>query len=505
LRLCAWAWKLFLFLLLLCGLPAFAAPRFDHYLLKGPCQFKEIITQDLDHDGRADVLATCVAGNFPNYKRSLALFRQRPNGSFAEAPDQMIALDRQAALVDVADVLPDPGQEILLLGPEGVRVLTQSQGQYSEPKPFISHPTFVALADPRLVPVWDFARDWDGDGQDEILLPGFNSLALYQSPSSPPQELHLPVRPTIMPTYRPGSLIEAKFTLWDIQPLDFDGDKKTDLIAVQDDQIFVFKQLEAGKFATEPDPRIVLNLWPEKIRQEREIRPLTQALAPDYYIMIGDYDHNGKADFLTLTLTGGFIGLVSETRIYFGGDPNLLRGQPSQKIVLKDAGAGPYLIDLDRDGKQELLLSYAAVTVANAARTVLSGHGDVLSQCYHLGPDGHYADQPGFVYKSTLKMNLRTVTQEGTLPIFQGDFNGDGKIDIFQGVSKEEAQIVLQRDGSFDHAPDLKFPCPISIQQQDNPRFQDLDGDHLADIAAVYPREPEHAEQIHVFMNRGGW
>ena len=147
LRLGALAWKPFLFLLL-CASPALAAPRFDHFVLKGPCQFKEIITQDLDRDGRADVLATCVAGNFPNYKRSLALFRQRPNGSFAEAPDQMIALDRQAAIVDVADVLPDPGQEILLLGPEGVRVLTQSQGLYTEPKPFISHPTFVALADP---------------------------------------------------------------------------------------------------------------------------------------------------------------------------------------------------------------------------------------------------------------------------------------------------------------------------------------------------------------------
>ena len=474
-------------------------------MLKGLCQFKEVITQDLDADGRSDILATCVSGAYPTYKRSLALFRQRPNGSFPEAPDQMIPLDRQAALVDVADVLPDPGKEILLLGPDGVRVLTLSQGRYGEPKPLISHPTFVALSDPRLIPVWDFARDWDGDGQDEILLPGFNSLSLYQSPAGPPQELRLPVRPTIVPTYRPGTLIEAKYTLWDIQPLDFDGDGKADLIAVQDDQIFVFKQLDTGKFAADPDPRITLNLWPEKVRQEREIRPLTQALAPDYYVMMGDFDHNGKADFLTLTLTGGLIGLVSETRLYFGGDPNLLRGQPSQTIVLKDAGAGPYFADLDHDGKQELLLSYAAVTVSNAARTVLSGRGDVLSQGFHLGPDGRYPEKPSFVFKSTLKMNLRTVTQEGTLPLFQGDFNSDGKIDIFQGVSKEEAVIVLQRDGSFDHPPDLKIPCPISIQQQDNPRLQDLDGDKLSDIVGVYPREPEHAEEIHVFMNRGGW
>ena len=482
-----------------------AAPRFDHYVLKGEGQFKELISRDLDADGRADLLATHAAGSYPRYRRSLYLFFQRPDGSFAATADQVIALDKDAALVDVGDVLPDPGLEILLLGPEGVAALTLAERRYSEPKPLVRRSSFAAAADPLAVPVYDFARDWDGDGQDEILVPGFKSFALFQTPEGPAQELRIGARPGILPTYRPGTAIEAKFTLWDVQPGDFDGDGKADIIAFQNDSILVFKQVEAGRFSGSADPRIELNLWDERARQEREIRPLTQALAPDYYLLADDFNADGKADFLTLTLTGGFIGLVSDTRLYFGGDPRLLQGKPSQSIVLKDAGAGPWLADLEGDGKKELLLTYAAMSVGNAAKAVLSGKADAVSECYRLGPDGRFAEKAVWVYKSSVKMDLKTVTLEGTLPVFQGDFNGDGAVDVFQGVSREESAIVLSQSGRYDHPPAAIIPCPVSLQVVGNPRLQDLDGDKKADLAVVFPRERIHGNEIHVFMNRGGW
>ncbi len=482
-----------------------SGPRFDHYILKSDFNLKELIDSDLDGDGRVDLVAMGVAGKYPDYRRSLFVFFQRDDGSFPVSADQSIPVSGSATLVDTGDVLAGAGAELLLIDADGVMAASLSGRKYGEFRRIVSASCFTAVPDPYQLPVFDFARDWDGDGKDEVMVPGFDRCLIYQSPDSSPQKISLGVKAKVSPTYLPVFIIEAKYLLPEMVPLDFNGDARPDIVAYYDDQILVFLQREGGVFPSSPDDRVRLSLWDEKTRIARERRPIAFGLAPDFYLMGDELNGKGGADFISLTLTGGIIGLTSRLNVYFSDDPGFRGGKASQVITIKNAGAGPYLADLDGDGVKELFLNYMSMSVGAAAKTVLSGKAEVISECYKLGPDGRYPDKPTFTYQSAVAADFKTITIEGTLPIMDGDFNNDGKMDFLQGMSRNEMVIILQGEDRFDHAPALRLAVPSPLQLLKNPRIGDFNSDGLDDFAVVYPVVEAHSREVHVLVNRGGW
>ncbi|GEM_PF-4575903 len=497
--------ELIICLLLLVSKAGLSEPRFDHYILKSDCHLKELIDEDLNGDGLLDLVVTGVSGMYPDYHRSLFIFFQRDDGSFPDSADQAIPLDGNATLVDVGDVLVAAGMELLLIDANGLLAAVFDGKGYGPFRRLISAPCFTAVADSYQIPVLDFARDWDGDSDDEILLPGFESAMLYQSPDSGPQELRLGVKARVSPTYLPGFVIEAKYLLPEFLSLDFNGDGKKDLVAFRDDCILAFFQRDGEKFPARPDARIALSLWDENTRRQRERRPIAFGIAPDLYLMGDEINGNARADFIAMTLTGGIIGLTSNLYVYFGDDPGILQGKASQIITIKNAGAGPYMADLDGDGVKELFLNYMSMSVGAAAKTVLSGRADVVSECYKLEQGSRYPQKPFFVYHSSVKTDFKSVTIEGTLPVMDGDFNGDERMDFLQGMSKDEMVIILQGPDRFDHAPDLRLSVPSPLQLFKNPRITDFNGDALDDFAVIYPMVESKSREVHVLINRGGW
>lgn len=490
---------------LLISSPGLSEPRFDHYILKSDFHFKELIDEDLNGDGLVDLVVTGVSGEYPDYRRSLFVFFQKADGFFPASADQAIRAGKRAALVDTGDVLGAKGAELLLIDSKGVRAAALSGGKYEEFKRIISAPCFTAVPDPYQLPVLDFAKDWDGDGKEEILVPGFEKSLLYRSPDSAPHEIMLGVKAGVSTTYLPVFIIEAKYLLPEFVSLDFNGDGKLDLVAYYDDRILAFLQGEGGSFSSRPDSIIALSLWDEKDRVQRERRPIAFGLAPDFYLMGSELNGRGNADFISLTLTGGIIGLTSRLNVYFGDDPGFEQGKPSQDFTIKNAGAGPYLADLDGDGVDELFVNYMSMSVRAAAKTVVSGKAEVVSECYKLGPDGRYPEKPTFVYNSAVKADFKTITIEGTLPILDGDFNGDGKMDLLQGMNKDEMVITTQGEDRFDHDPAIRLAVPSPLQAFKNPRIRDFNGDGLDDFAVAYPVVESHSHEVHVLINRGGW
>jgi hypothetical protein len=480
-------------------------PRFDHYVLKSEFHFKELIDQDLNGDGLVDLVVTGVSGFYPDYDRSLFIFFQGTDGSFGESADQSIPIDGGAAVVDTGDVLGAPGAELLLMDSKGVRAASLEGDRYGAFQRIITADCFTAVSDPFQIPVLDFARDWDGDKDDEILVQGFQTAGLYQGTEAGPREIRLGVKARVSPTYLPGFVIESKYLLPEYVSLDFNGDGIIDLVAYYDDNILAFFQRDGGKFPESPDARIPLSLWDEKTRRQRERRPIAFGIAPDFYLMGDELNAKPGADFIALTLTGGIIGLTSKLCVYFGDHPGFKSGQPAQIITIKNAGAGPYLADLDGDGIKELFVNYMSMSVGAAAKTVLSGKAEVISECYKLGPSGRYPDRPTFAYHSAVKADFKTITIEGTLPVLEGDFNGDGLMDFLQGMSKEEMVVILQNQDRFDHDPDLRLRVPSPLQLMKNPRICDFNKDGLDDFAVVYPIVEDHAQEVHVLINRGGW
>lgn len=489
------------------GIPASSSAEasMDHFVVHQKGRFYELKAADLNQDGLKDIYAGLTEGAYPNFKRSLVVLFQKEGGKFNSQPDQIISLDPRAAVADAADVLPSPGMEILVLDDRGVSASALTGNLYGPMTRIVERPTLASVADPQVTPLWDFARDFDGDGKDEILILGTSNAALYNDPNGPPQTLSIAPVSRVRTTNLPGTAVESKITVPELNPLDFNGDGLTDIVAFVEDNISVFLQKANGDFPENPDHFISLNVWPEKVRMDREVHSITFGLAPDFYLLAGDYDGDRKADFMAMTLTGGIIGLTSKARLYFGRDKNLLEGKPSQVIELENAGAGPFFTDFDRDGKMEFVLTYMSMGVSSAAKIVIGGKAEVISKCYRLSPDGLYPEKPTFIYKSTPKADFKTITIEGTLPILGGDFNGDKKLDILQGFSKDSLSIILNQQGGFEQDPALTLPVPSPRQLNLNPLIVDLNADGLDEFAVVYPQLHEHSGELHIVINRGGW
>ena len=80
----------------------------------------------LDGDGRADLLVARFEGLPLDDRRTLRVHFQDAEGGYATSPDLVTPLPPGVVAFDVADVLPEPGVELLFLVRDGVLVLSFS-------------------------------------------------------------------------------------------------------------------------------------------------------------------------------------------------------------------------------------------------------------------------------------------------------------------------------------------------------------------------------------------
>ena len=111
------AWAL---LLLLAGAARAEPQRFEEKKLQVLGDVVAVTAADLDGDGKLDILVGYTSGVGPGTKRSLAIFWNR-GGVFGTSPDLALSLDEgQVFGFDLADIDGQPGDELLLVTPEGV-------------------------------------------------------------------------------------------------------------------------------------------------------------------------------------------------------------------------------------------------------------------------------------------------------------------------------------------------------------------------------------------------
>jgi len=290
--------------------------RLLNRFLTSSSRLQRVVVLDLDADGRLDLVAYREGG--------LARFLQRPDGTFPERPDDELPIEVvEAARSDdggaekdafanvrlgVADVDGDGRAELIVsrtTGEVGVFETMRTQhavfrgredGAWDQDRPDALLNLKGVSGDPRL-------DDWDGDGRLDL----------------------------IASSYRMDLFTNVKRAIFESMTITY----------------LVHLQREEGLFGDDPDFVLDVEVPLESLESRGGTRPVSFA---------ADLDGDGVNDMVAKHPDGGLRILRGgyEEGVFSGPELTFLEG--SELRVRVDPSEPPRVVDLDGDGKDELIL-----------------------------------------------------------------------------------------------------------------------------------------------------
>jgi hypothetical protein len=380
-----------------------------------------VAVADLSGDGLRDLLVSHDTAD----GRRLSLFRQRPGARFAAPADQVVVPPADAVAFLVGDFADPPGEELALLCVDGVRRYARDGAALApEPARWLGAAGFVEVAPRGALARWDGVIDLDGDGRVDLLVPqraGY--LCAFQlADRSLGRLTALPVTPEERVMSRSFPLMELDLAgsvrmLPRLEPADFDGDGRLDLLALRRAQLTGFLQRAPG-FAPTPTFEAEVAF----------LRPRVLAGTSDEFerkrASFADLDGDRRADLVVLA-TEGTMGLFSSIKtactVFRGRAGALYPERPDQVLLLPGAPVRTQVADVTGDGQPDLL--------ATTVRTDLLGavlDGVSLTTRLYRGVPGGFDPLP--VLEDTVDVPLGRLDRgEAVGQQFHGaDLTGDG-------------------------------------------------------------------------------
>ncbi|XZF13753.1 SpvB/TcaC N-terminal domain-containing protein [Chitinophagaceae bacterium MMS25-I14] len=202
---------------------------------------------------------------------------------------------------------------------------------------------------------------------------------------------------------------------------------------------------------------------------------------PTYkFIYLGDFDGDGKTDYLNLlSNTGGFKlffsspGSVANSEVYVNIPPYNTNNPANSAYAAGNIEAADkiFVLDLDGDGKHELMCIKGNTTTIYAINKVNS---------------------PYYTYRADVIYSGSYPTNQDEVLI--GDFNGDRKSDLLTGsatgtstwhVGYSTGKGFVQADFTFDHTVNKLIPGSNN-SVGDNLLVADFNGDGKSDVYDGY-------------------
>ena len=386
---------------------------------------------DFNGDGKDDLLFL-----LPGSPATYEVWYQTADGMGFADKRQWIAPPGTAA-VAVVRAVPPAGHDLVYLSSDGARVVpgTSSDGKFERwvRAELVFPPAYVGA--PRH---WSWGKDHDGDGRDDLVLPGLDSALLVVGgpngrPTGAPRKLSRPAVRTSSGRDAGTLRIRRSRPRISFSPM-LDGHPVPTWLAP--DGLHVLPR-DGDGFAKDS-----VNLFPLRGRAASGLGLLRRT-----DVDLEDLDSDGLADLVLTRTEARGAGLATERRTDLLFFKNLGRPteKPAQVLLLPGVlSAGPYLADVDGDGNKDLFLSVFAGDVASEVQRRLMGR---VTIDYHLylgtGKSPPFSRSPSLSLQD--KLDTRTFESWGIRHrrILSHDWNGDGKLDLVR-LNSEKGQCTVE-------------------------------------------------------------
>ena len=385
------------------------------------------------------------------------------------------------------------------------RLLTFSRGDIHwldpvdwTPKPLVSASSMYHVA-PRNVPRLDVARDLNGDGLDDIALPGFDGYAVWlQRPDgSLAGPSGLRVRPTANTGFR-----SATYRAREVYRFDHDGDGLVDLAFWDRDRMVVYPGNDSG-FDTDPVTLAApLDLSTDDVTVTfafggdiDETRSLLYA--------VEDFNGDGIGDIVTHTLDiGGLFDQSTRYDYHFGrreGGVTVFDPTPDTSIS-SDSVQGPLeRSDFDGDGRVDFGMLSFKLGIGKIISLLLTGSVSFNMNFYLMG-EGGYPEKPNVQRRVKLRIDLGSGRVAGNW-VSVGDLTGDAVKDLLVQVDANRFH-VYPGTGGTDLFAKQAIEIDVDLSDQGSVRLADLNGDGREDMFMSYRHPDGDSYRVGVALSR---
>ena len=439
-------------------------------------------------------------------RREIRIYLGQQGGGY-ETPVAPLPIDLSVLSLDRG---PDTFPVIALTddGVSALRLIESQEGPELILEPLVSAPPVLAHSG-ALVPNLGLTHDLDGDGQRDLLLPLNEGLAIYPAAQLKSHSDAVDLAEV------PGGKSWVTGGLARYYPLpeirDVNGDRLPDLV-VPDRQrdwerFHVLENTGGGRFAEAFSPT-------EKNEPVAELFPI---------VYFGDLDGDGVAEYVTeedmedpdagwrkevkeakrpprryrIHRSRADLSMEPEHFQSFEAIGYALEREDDDDTFRLPAG----FRDLNDDGRQDLILMTLDFSLFQVVK-IMTTQRLSLGLDFHVwcqDEQGRFSQVEGLDLSGKLKLDLQNL-QIGQLSQFEGDFDGDGRIDFLQIGRGKTVTIHRGQEGCrYPAEPDLTLklkepPLDLALVQ-----VLDLNGDELSDLMIIQPDpEPEPGVSVPV-------
>lgn len=442
--------------LMTCALLAPQSPSTSTLQVPAICTVVDAASFDVDADGQRDLVLVCH--NTADRTRELRVHRRRRSEpAFAPAPsDAPWTVYPDAIAFTWCNCDDDPERELLLLTAEDVVLVERNDDGAPSYARLLRHPLVWPAATERCVALTEAVVDFDGDGDDDLLLPEPDGWSVYlQTPGdergrfAERRRLVLPLHRRQQPAEGGGNgvaldqnSIRLRFRLGDgadrgplvdvssrtapARLLDLDGDGRVDLTAWRNGVVHVGRQHAAGEltFAELPLP-----LPPDRLR----------LVDPAFSVGLERVDGDAHADLVLATSTER----DGEVEVRIDVFPGRADGfaERSQRLRMQTLAMPPRLVDATGDGRADLVCA----TLRTSSLPDLPGSKSATLEV-QLNVFANVGD--GFAPQPNLARVLPLTATSGRRPFLQvRPGRRDVPGDVLMLRDGELQQRFLKRDG----------------------------------------------------------